>query len=263
MVVCCNIDASAPVWALEVVSQGATMACLVTAVLAAIAGVVHGVTGFGAGIVIMLGLPFFYPVVESAGMVGPMCMVLCGSMAWRYREYVDPRKALLPALLYVAVCSATINFASMVPQAEAKRALGVFLIALAAYYLLFDKSKEGRELSLPLQVACVVISAICDGLFGIGGPLMVVYFMASTKSMQEYLGTLQLFFFATVLYNTAFRIYKGIIGPEHLLPIAVGTVSILGGLWVANRLVDRLDADVVRKLTYVMIGVAGLINLIG
>ena len=238
------------------------MAYVVTAVLAALAGIVQGVTGFGAGIVIMLGLPFFFPLAQSAGMAGAIAMALCVSMVWRYRADISLRKALTPTLPFLVICSLTINFATMVPQEVTKRIFGVFLLLLACYYLFFNTSDGTEQLSLPVQVACIVISALCDGLFGIGGPLMVLYFMACTASTREYLGTLQLFFLVNSLYNTVFRIWRGILGPENLVCIGVGAAGILAGLVVANRLVDKLDANVVRKLTYTMIGVAGVVNLL-
>lgn len=39
-------------------------------------------------------------------------------------------------------------------------------------------------------------------------------------------------------------------------------VGILLGLWIANKIVDKLDANLIRKLTYVVIGLCGLSNVI-
>ena len=65
------------------------------------------------------------------------------------------------------------------------------------------------------------------------------------------------------IYNTAFRFYRGILLPEHFIYIGVGLIGIISGVSLANKIVDRLNANVMRKLIYVMIGVSGVINLIG
>lgn len=117
------------------------------------------------------------------------------------------------------------------------------------------------KITLPVAILFIVISALCDSLFGIGGPLMVLYFLSQTNSTKEYLGTIQFFFFINGVYNTAFRFVRGILGLEQLLYIAVGAVCIFAGLLVANRIVDRLNANIIRKLTYIMIGISGIVNL--
>ena len=72
-----------------------------------------------------------------------------------------------------------------------------------------------------------------------------------------------MFFMVNSIYNTIFRFYKGILLPEHVIYILVGIVGVVSGVQIANRIVDRLNADAMRKLIYLMIGVSGVLNLIG
>jgi uncharacterized membrane protein YfcA len=37
---------------------------------------------------------------------------------------------------------------------------------------------------------------------------------------------------------------------------------ILAGAWIADKIVSYLNPDVLKKLTYVMIGISGLMNLL-
>ncbi|MCR5469218.1 MAG: sulfite exporter TauE/SafE family protein, partial [Lachnospiraceae bacterium] len=84
------------------------------------------------------------------------------------------------------------------------------LMILAVYYLFFNKTGDKKKMRLSVCAICIVVSAVCDGLFGICGPLMVLYFLSVTESTYEYLGTLQLFFTINSVYNTIFRFAKGI-----------------------------------------------------
>ena len=48
----------------------------------------------------------------------------------------------------------------------------------------------------------------------------------------------------------------------HLPYIGVGMACILAGLLAANRIVDRLDGEKIKKITYVVIGLSGVMNLL-
>lgn len=161
---------------------------------ALLAGIVQGVTGFGGGIITMLIFPHFFGIPVGAGITGSLGIALCASMALRYRKELSVRMAVLPAFLYIAVSSLVISFAMSVDQILIKKVFGVFLVLLSLYYLFISKAVQNRKLSLGVSIVCIAISAACDGLFGIGGPLMVLYFMSMTETTHAYLGTMQLFF---------------------------------------------------------------------
>ena len=228
-----------------------------------LAGLVQGVTGFGGGIITMLIFPLFVSIPVGAGITSALGIPLCLSMVIRYRDEVNVKMALLPALLYNVISSLVISYSVYVDQVTIKKIFGVFLILLCLYYLFVSKNVQNRKLSLPLSIVCIAISATCDGLFGIGGPLMVLYFMSMTSSTHAYLGTMQLFFWTNSMYNTTLRFIRGILLPEHFVLLLVGTVSILIGGALAGKIVDRLNVATMRKLIYVMIGVGGVMNLIG
>lgn len=232
---------------------------MLTAVLA---GIVQGVTGFGSGIVMMMVLPMYFALGESAGISTAICLFLNISMVYTYRKHISFKTIIPPAILYIIVCSMTIYLSTSIDQAFIKKVFGVFLILLAVYYLFINKNNERKKLSLPVSIMCIIVSAVCDGLFGIGGPLMVLYFLSQTHNTHEYLGTIQTFFLINCVYNTCFRIYRGIIGLAHLPLIGIGVIGIVLGGILANKIVDRLDGTLIRKLTYIMIGISGLINII-
>lgn len=229
------------------------------AAMAFVAGLVQGVTGFGAGIVLMVVLPSLFSVVQAAGISQATCVVLIVAMLWRYRASVSWGKVAAPVLLFLAASWSSMLLAKSVDQNLMKLILGIFLVALAVYSLGFQRSDSG-ELSLPVSLFCIVFSGVCDGMFGIGGPLMVVYYLSKTGSKEEYLGTLQAFFGICTGASFVFRLVQGLLPVSALPVIGLGAVFVISGLAVANRVVVRLDAAMVRKLTYVVIGLAGLYN---
>lgn len=228
-----------------------------------LAGIVHGVAGFGGALVTMQVLPHFFGIPVGAGITCALGIPLCAGMMLRYKKDIAVKTAVLPAILYTATSSIVISCSLSLDQLLVKRIFGIFLILLSLYYIFIGKAAQSSRISLPACLVCILISATCDGLFGIGGPLMVLYFITMTESTHAYLGTIQLFFWINSIYNTGFRFYKGILLPEHISAILIGSAGILIGSFIAARIVDKLDVATLRKVIYVMLGVSGIINLIG
>src|SRR5690625_7605713 len=91
---------------------------------------------------------------------------------------------------------------------------------------------------------------------------MMIYFLSKTTNKEEYLGSVQTFFWITSIVSLISRIANGALITDHLPLILLGVVSILFGLWVANKVVDRLNADTSRKTTYILIGHSGIYNVL-
>lgn len=237
------------------------MAFLMIVLFASIAGIVQGVTGFGAGIVMMMGLPYFFTLPQSAGISTAIGMVLSVAMLFTYRKNVNIKMIILPAIVYNIVSTITINLSTSFDAGIMKKAFGVFMIILSIYYLFLNKG-DRKKLSLPVSILFWALSGLCSALFGVGGPLMVIYYMGQTHSTHEYLGTLQAFFLINGVYNTFVRIMRGIITVQLLPAIGVGMMAIVLGGYLAGMVVKKLDGNIIRKLTYIFIGISGLLNIL-
>ena len=236
------------------------MKILIFVITAFLAGFVQGTAGFGSGPIQMMTYPFFWPLPVAAAVSVCVSVPLNLNMLLTYRKEMQWKKVLLPIVPYMMICSAGISWSKLADQALMKKVFGVFLILLALYYL-FSGKKKAKPLNLPVKIVYIVISALCDAFFGIGGPLMVLYFLNETSSTREYLGTVAAFFFLNGLYNTAYRLISGILTAQQLPYIGLGIIVILTGVTISHRLVDRLDEVLLKKITYVMILVTGVINL--
>ena len=224
------------------------------------AGLLQGMVGFGAGIILMIYLPTIYTVTGSAAITGAISIVLSGFMTFQYRHFIQMEKVLKSTILYMLICTLTIMISSYINAFYLKKALAIFLVILASYYLFL--SKEKQEMTKGFAWFCIILSAICDGFFGIGGPLTVIYFMAKTKDQKEYLGCIQMFFLINCIYNTGLRIYRGLLVMDYLPIILLGAGGILLGGFIAKKLLRFIDENKIRKLVYFVIGISGILNII-
>ncbi len=238
------------------------MTYIIVGVLALAAGMVQSIAGFGAGIVMMLGFPYiFTPLIQASGISATCNTFLNYSLVWRYRKVIEWKKIILPASIYLPFSTLFIFISTSLPQKALKIAFGIFLILLSIYYLTASMRKKEVHMPLAIAIFFFAFSGICSALFGIGGPLIILYFMSELKTPERYISTTQGFFAITSTYNLVMRIVKGIIGVKHIPIIILGSLMIVVGGMIGSKLVTKIDQNKLKMTTYIMVGIAGITNL--
>lgn len=225
-----------------------------------VVGFVQGLTGFGAAILMMAFLPLYFGVLESSAIVGMVTLVLSLAMVWVHRKHINIKLTLLPALIYITTSTLSILYAQQLQSAMLSIIFGLFLIALSLYFLFAEP--DGFALNKHTSFLFIAISGVTNGLFGIGGPLMVIYYLSKIKNKREYLGTIQFFFTIGSILSAAVRFSTGILVGEHLPLILIGIIAILVGLTLANRVIENIQPEKLRRFIYLFIGLSGVYNII-
>ena len=226
-----------------------------------LAGFIQGVSGFGAGIVFMSVIPYFLSVISSAVISNFMSVFLNLLMTYHYRQAINKTIIVLPALFFYYRWYFVTLFCYDDRYSFFKINFRSFLTILAIYFYFFSHRVKITN-NIFTMFLCGFVSGVCDGLFGIGGPLMVLFFLALTNSKDEYLGTISLFFLIVCSYNLIFRIVHGIFTLQ-LLPYALlSLIMVFVGLQLGNRVVCKIDEQRLRKITYILIGFSGIITLL-
>ena len=234
---------------------------LVILLTALVAGFVQSVTGFGGAVVMMMTLPHFFPMKISTALAGLLTIPMCLELVWMYRQKIHPRKVLFPALIYLLSSGFFIRLAAGIDLEGLKAAFGLLLMALAAYFNFFSQRIHIRA-NVPTALVCGGFSGLTGGLFGIGGPLMVLYYLSTTKDKEEYLGTINLLFTITESYSALLRYQHGFFSSVQGNLILCGVVAILIGRCFGSRVVDRLDGEKLKKLVYLLLALSGLITFL-
>ena len=222
--------------------------------LAALAGgVIQPLTGFGAAVIMMVAASAFYDMTIAPTIVALICMAQSGTMTWMYRKHIDVKQIALPIGLYTVCSLVIINLLGNFDLHVLTALFGAFLIALAAYFLLFAKRVKLDQPGLAAGLVCSAFSGCCAGAFTIGGPMMALYFVAIARSKETYVGNMQFLFFTTNLVNFTMRTVRGYFSAA-LLPMA--------GLGMVCILSRKMSGDVARQVVYIGVGVSGLVTLV-
>lgn len=209
----------------------------------------------------MMFYPFCFSMIQSSAMCQLLCAVLCFSIVCRYRHYVCIQLCILPLVFYFPIYFISLRAAMELNMDGFKPVLGIFLIVLALYFIVWE-GKIRITAGVWTAFFCAALAGIIDAFFGIGGPTMVIYFMAVFEDKKKYLGTIQIFFMMTNLYGTMMRSLSGQLSADMIAPLAVGAVALLLGAYAGSRIVDRIDIAKMKILVYGFIGVAGLITFV-
>lgn len=225
---------------------------------AIVAGLIQSTTGFGAGIFMMLFFPMFLPMIQCSALSGAIGLISNAKLTLQYRRHAHPRLLLLPAGFYIVCNTLCIWYSTKIDLSAFKPYFGLFLLVLGLYFLFFAQRihLKGGVLS---AAVCAGLSGAASGFFGIGGPPMVLYFLALLgDDKYGYLGTIQMFFLLTGIQGVATRAIAGIYTPELLALVPAGMVGIMLGNLVGTKIVQRLRVDRLRLLIYSFLCLAGL-----
>ena len=102
---------------------------------ALLAGLVQGVTGFGAGVLLMLFYPLLFSVAQSSALSQCLCTVLCLSVLLRYRRSIRFRHCILPLVFYFPCYFLALQQAASMDTDALKPVLGLFLVILSVFLL--------------------------------------------------------------------------------------------------------------------------------
>ena len=226
-------------------------------IIAAVSGVLQSVTGFGSAILLMVFLPNFFDMLQAPAIASSITFGLSSTMAWKFRKELNWKLVLLPAVCYEIGSIIVLNIAAGLDLHLLGLAFGIFLILLALYFLLF--SSRVTVSATPVSASlCSFFSGICSGLFGIGGPLLAMYFLAATQRKQQYAANLQFVFALTTSINLIIRIQKGFYTLSFLPVTIIGFLGITVGKQIGLRILDKINISLLRRLVYALVGISGI-----
>lgn len=232
-------------------------------ILVTLAGsVIQRVTGFGFGIFAMMFLPYFFEIYGEAnaltGLLSAFSTIIVTLSLFRHVHW---KNIIFPVAGSMLMTFLAVTFMKGQNDSLLKIMLGVALILMSLYFILFsDKIHIRPTWYGGLIAGC--LSGILNGLFAMGGPPVVVYFMESEKEPKRYLATIQAFFALTNIYSSAVKAAAGYVSMTVLLCFAVGCAGMLAGLLIGRLIFSRLNAAKIKNAVYGMMAVSGAVNII-
>lgn len=219
--------------------------------------------GFGFGIIAMVFLPYFFSSYGEAVALGGLCSIW-GTIytAYQYRKKID-----FKSVVFMTIgCMLTTVFAVLFMKTQTNevlvKMLGVILVLIALYFT-FLNGKIRIKARPRNAFVSGALGGVLNGLFGAGGPPVVVYVLSAHENDKEaYIGTIQAYFVLTGIYSIIIRGANGFITLNTIKLVPFGIVAVLLGVLIGSKVFERINAKILRYCVYGMIAISGIIMLV-
>lgn len=237
------------------------MTLSVIGISAILAGVIQNIAGFGASIVLLLILPRFFDLLAAPALNSAISAGMTIILAIRYRKHTQFKLIWLPCFCFMAAAVSIIWVAKDIEMHVLGAAFGVFLIALSAYALFFQKRIHIRPTPL-LAVVFGLLAGVLSGLFAIGATAMALYFLSISKDRNAYMGNLQTLLAINNTTSLITRAVRGIYTVDLILPTLIGFAGIMIGQKLGSKVSGKMDGEKLTRFIYIIVGITGVETLI-
>jgi uncharacterized membrane protein YfcA len=231
--------------------------------LAAGASFIQRTIGFGFGIFIMTALPFLMPsYAEAVTLSGLLSLTSSTVVMIQYVKHVNWKRLLQILAAFAIFSTAAIFMLDKIEGPAMKTILGIMLIILSLYFSFFKENIQ--KIIRPTtgwQLGAGSVSGIMGGLFGMQGPPVVLYLIASEPDKNRYMGMIQTYAVLTNLTMVISRAINGhvtpAVGATYLYALGGLAIGVLAGNWAFKLIPNKIFTYIV----YAYIGISGLIIL--
>ena len=158
---------------------------ILTALVAFAGSFVQSSSGFGYAIICMAIWPMFMPFYTASILEAIAAFFMVIYIAVRLWKFIDWKLLLPPVIMATVTSFLGVNTLMALDEDVLSKIMGTVLLILAVYFIFFS-SKVHLKASLVSGLAAGAISGFCGGLFNIGGPPMVAYFLSVTDDKEKY-----------------------------------------------------------------------------
>ncbi len=229
--------------------------------LVALGAATQTITGFAMGLVIVAGVALVSneTVAFAAAVVGILSMVNSLVALRDAGRKIDRRLlgvtciTLLPMLI-VGVW--LLEYLSGVAYWAVKQLLGL-LIIVAGGLLLLRPAPWSAPSGAPALLTSGIFGGLAAGLYSSGGSVLAFVMYRQPAAVEVIRSTLLSFFLVTTALRTAIIAIDGQLTTSVLLTSALSLPVVVLVTWLATRVRDRVPDLVVRRVTAIVLALAG------
>lgn len=222
---------------------------------------VQSTTGFGYAVTCMALWPLLLPFKTASVMELLTAVFMSLYIAARYWKFINWRQLLWPSLAAIVTNWVGVQILQNSTDTLLRRVLGVALMVLAVYFIFFSERMRIRPTRRNGLIAGAV-AGLTGGMFSIGGPPIVAYYLNALDDKREYTATTQMFFIVTILSLLAMHLRLGNVTGEVLRYSAAALVGLAAGTGLGMAAFRRLPLATIKKLVYGFMLVMGLYILL-
>lgn len=237
---------------------------LLALAVALAAGFVKGVVGFAMPLVMISGFSAFLPA--PVALAALILATFTSNIAQAFRDGVGAAWSSL--LQYRRLMGTTILFivlsaplVTVLPAQLFYLLLGVPIAAFAFSQILNKQLVIGATHRYRAEYLIGGIAGFFGGIAGVWGPPVIAYLLSYNTEKSEMVRVLGVLFLTGSIVLFLSHLGSGVLNSQTLPLSAAMVPPAMVGMWLGFKVQDRLNAEVFRKVTQVILFLAAL-NLI-
>jgi uncharacterized membrane protein YfcA len=235
---------------------------LIICMILAVAEAVYVLLGFGAGLIAVGTMALLLPELKDAVVL--LLLVNLPAELWVVRSSWQRISWRGVFVIFIGVAIGTPLGTLLLRWGDARFlliVLGLFLVAVGAAFL-FIKNTGGRQLPRWIKGPVGIISGVLTGLFGTGGPPLILYYQLQGVDKAAFRGNLMAIF----LLMTAVRVPSyaafGLVTEPRLWSALIVMPAVVLGAVIGNRIHLRIEESTFRRLVSAALLAIGILLLV-
>ncbi len=231
----------------------------VLAISLCISHLVQGITGFGAIVLILPVLIFFFELKTLIPALIIINLVQCGYFAYTERDHLDrthARSIVILSLIGLPLGYAVYRY---LPTESLKLALGFFVVFVALWNL--AGARTSRKIPDGFYHALNLLGGVTQGALASGGPFLVIYAAKMLPEKSSFRATLSLVWAVLNVILCATYTASGAWETSMIPIVLTGLPCVAFGTFFGNLLHDRIPQKPFSMMIYVLLLIAGAVLL--
>ena len=230
------------------------------AIIVAAASFVHGLAGFGIGLVSLAFLPFVMSPVTAVVLMTIYTVVFSAGMLVPLRREVQLRALLLLGVGTVAGTPVGVWILAALPATVLTRLIGLALVGIVVleWFGFYPERLTDRRWALGAGMA----AGVAGGAVGTPGPPVILYTTSQGWAPRAVKATLQAFFLVNQTVILVGYWWTGLLTPEVGRATVVFFVPAAMALVAGVALFNRVDQPRFRRIVFAVLFASGVVLLV-
>lgn len=231
-------------------------------IICLLGSVIQGVIGFGFAMFVMAFLPLLMPLKLASAITSLYVLFIGSMMSYNLRKNIDFKMVIVPIITSFIFIPAGVYLLLICRENILTKILGGLIVLLAIFLFINGRRKINIKPSLKNGIAVGTISGIMSGMFNVGGPPLVLYYLHAAKDNLSYKASLEFTFAVNTTFVFLSHIFYGNVSGNMLELALIGFVATVSGSFLGLKVFRKLDAVILTWSVYVMMFIMGFVLLL-
>lgn len=222
------------------------------------AGVLRGFSGFGSAMVLAPALAALYPVTVAVPLIVLLEVALSFQLLPAAVRLVDRREIALLSAAAVPGLIAGVWLLEILPERTLRIAISAMILIFLAL-LAMNVRRLGAPTTSGLGLTGL-LSGVANGASGIGGPPVVLYYLAGDGGSAALRATVICYFFIIDVMSAGLYGARGLVSVKVLTLTLLCVPAAMAGVWLGSRLFDKASEQLYRRVAYAIIAAAAVLG---